>query len=424
VRGFSALGSGHMQLRARGKDLDARGQISLAHGRLYALTTGQELSAVELTMTANGNWMKLDGVRARVGRGSLEAAGGISFEGLYPRRIQLGIVTNDLPIQREGLDLAWLTGSAAVIGEITDTHSHTAVKLHSLAVRLPNVSSRSPQSLEPHPDVTLTTEPAKHTGEAPYSFEFAIDGRDQLTAKRNDFEAALAAEVALEYREPDLHVGGYIEFRRGTFELFGKRFELNRGSMRFDGGTVLNPEISMVATHEPDVGGGSTVIANVSGTLAKPEVAFYAERCPGEGAVVLLLSGRCPSEEDSASGNPGATQEALAAGIIGGILTLGAQRQLSGLIPTIAVESSARGTRTRVKAGFEAVPPFMRDLVQRVYLQGAISTADQSSGATSPAAAAATPDFLLELYFPNNIVGAGRVAPTTHSWGLDVTWEP
>lgn len=422
VRGFSALGTGHLTVRTRGTNLDARGQIALSHGRLYAITTGQELSAVELVMSANGNWLKLDDVRARVGRGSLEAAGGISFEGLYPRRFQLGVVTRDLPIQREGIDLAWLTGSAAVIGEITDKHSHTAVKLHSLAVRLPNVSSRSPQSLDPHPDITLTTEAPKRETEAPYSFEFAIDGRDQLTAKRNDFEAALAAELALEYREPDLYVGGYIEFRRGTFELFGKRFELNRGSMRFDGSTELNPEVSLVATHEPDVAGGSTVIANVSGTLAKPDVSFYAERCPGEGAVVLLLSGRCPSEEDSASSNPGATQEALAAGIIGGILTLGAQRQLSGLIPTLAVESSARGTRTRVKAGFEAVPPFMRNLVQRVYLQGAISTADQSANASS--AAAATPDFLLELYFPNNIVGAGRVAPTTHSWGLDVTWEP
>jgi len=88
------------------------------------------------------------------------------------------------------------------------------------------------------------------------------------------------------------------------------------------------------------------------------------------------------------------------------------------------VESSARGTRTRLRAGWEAVPPFMRSLVQRVYLQGAISTADTSGSSNNANAGSATPDFLLELYFPNNIVGAGRVAPTTRSWGLDVTWEP
>jgi hypothetical protein len=168
----------------------------------------------------------------------------------------------------------------------------------------------------------------------------------------------------------------------------------------------------------------------VSGTLAKPEVEFFSDRCPGEGAVVLLVSGSCPTESTSDSANSTATRNAFAAGLIGGILTLGAQRQLSGLIPRLAVESSARGTRTRLRAGFEAVPPFMRSLVQRVYLQGAISTADtsgsgsSSSSGTSSSAGSATPDFLLELYFPNNIVGAGRVAPTTRSWGLDITWEP
>ncbi|HEX4351678.1 MAG TPA: hypothetical protein VHZ95_02165, partial [Polyangiales bacterium] len=71
----------------------------------------------------------------------------------------------------------------------------------------------------------------------------------------------------------------------------------------------------------------------------------------------------------------------------------------------------------------EAVPDFMRPLVQRVYVQGAVSTNDNTVGTTS-SQNTTTPDFLIELYFPNNIVGAGKVAPVTKSWGLDVTWEP
>jgi len=68
--------------------------------------------------------------------------------------------------------------------------------------------------------------------------------------------------------------------------------------------------------------------------------------------------------------DPNATQSAFAYGILGGILTLGARSQLSGLIPRLAVESSAYGKGTRVKAGFELVPPFMRSLVQRVLHSG------------------------------------------------------
>lgn len=427
VRGFSGLASGTLTARSHRGRVEAQGQLAMSGGRLYAIPTGQELTDVALALTANGNWLKLDNLSARAGRGTFQASGGIGFEdGWLPKRVQLGVVLRDLPIQREGLELAWLTGSAAVITELAPGRARTAVKLHQLAVRLPNAETRSPQSLEPHGDITLTTDPPKHGTDKPYEFEFAIDGRNQLTARRNDFEAALGAELAVSYRDPELHVGGYMEFQRGSFELFGKQFQLNRGSMHFDGGTELNPEVSMVATHEPDVVGGSPVVVNVGGTLAKPNVEFYSDACPGEGAVVLLVSGRCPTETANDSTNPTATRDAFAAGLIGGILTLGAQRQLSGLIPRLAVESSARGTRTRLRAGFEAVPPFMRSLVQRVYLQGAISTADSGSASSTSSGngGSATPDFLLELYFPNNIVGAGRVAPTTRSWGLDITWEP
>ena len=62
--------------------------------------------------------------------------------------------------------------------------------------------------------------------------------------------------------------------------------------------------------------------------------------------------------------------------------------------------------------------------MQRVYVQGALSTADNSVPESSQQASVTTPDFLIELYFPNSIVGAARVAPTVRSWGLDVTWEP
>jgi autotransporter translocation and assembly factor TamB len=426
VLGFSGQASGRLGIRSQRNKVAYTGDLALSGGRLYLLSTGQDLSEVGFGLTGYGTWLKLDGLHARVGRGSIDAQGGIGLEGFWPHRLQFGVVLRELAIQREGLELARLNGSMAVLSEIRGDHADTAIKLHSLAIRLPDISARSPQSLEPHPDITVTSEGPKNINGSPYLFRFEFDARRGLSAKRNDFDATLAAELRVEYDQTQLRVGGYIEFVRGTFDVFGKRFQVNRGSMHFAGSNDLNPEVSLVATHDPDQVGGSPVLVNVSGSLAKPEVTFLSEGCPGEGAVVLLLSGRCPSDTESGIGNPNATQDALAAGILGGIVTLGARSQLGGLIPRFAVESTAGGTRTRLKAGFEAVPKFMRSLVQRVYLQGAVSTADSGAGDTTGGGtqSATTPDFLIELYFPNSIVGAGRVAPTTRSWGLDVTWEP
>jgi hypothetical protein len=426
VLGFGATATGRLVAQGNKKRVSYTGQVGITDGKLYMLATGQELSNIEATLVGNGNWVKVDGLRAQTGDGSLQASGGIGFERWKPARVQLGLVLKTLPVQREGLELASLNGSAALSTEIGPEVAQTAIKIHSLDVRMPSTSSRSLQSLEPHPDVMVTTDKPKQAAEKPYTFEFYIDGQRGVTARRNDFDVQLALEMALHYADPELRVGGYVEFRRGTFEVFGKSFEVNRGSLQFDGGPELNPEVNLIATQKPEAGENVTdrVVARVSGTLANPIVEFYSETCPGEGAVVLLVSGRCPSEADTAMQDTTGTQNAFAAGIVGGILTLGARSQLGGLIPRISVESTGQGAQTRFKAGFEAVPKFMRPLVQRVYVQGALSTRDDTAAEGSGNQNSATPDFLIELYFPHNIVGTGRVAPTSRSWGLDVTWEP
>ena len=60
-----------------------------------------------------------------------------------------------------------------------------------------------------------------------------------------------------------------------------------------------------------------------------------------------------------------------------------------------------------------------------VYVQGGVGVSTQAADTTTAEqeASGGNPlDFLIELYFPHNIVGAGRFAQET--WGLDVTWEP
>ena len=117
-------------------------------------------------------------------------------------------------------------------------------------------------------------------------------------------------------------------------------------------------------------------------------------------------------------------EETLEAGIA---LTGTEVKSLRALSPNLRDSHvEVRWSKSGGKAGFEAVPEFMRSFVQRIYVQGALSTGDSTltSSATTTASNRTTPDFLIELYFPNNIIGSGKVAPATRSWGLDVTWEP
>ena len=98
--------------------------------------------------------------------------------------------------------------------------------------------------------------------------------------------------------------------------------------------------------------------------------------CPGEqGAITYLVSGRCAADDPDLAQESQDAQGAFTSGIVGGVLTLGAQRQLKGIAPRIAVGRSEQGGQ-RVAAGFATeslIPKFMRNLVHRVYVEGGVS---------------------------------------------------
>ena len=426
VSDADARAQGSVQLRGPLAHPHITGQVAVSDGKLYLVSTGQLWTDVEAGLDFRDSWIKLTHFSARSGRGLIEAEGGIGLAGIVPDRAQLAVHADRVPIKQEGVDLGWLSGAAAVDASIEAERTRAEIKIHDLLVRLPDTTNRTLQALEPHPDVALTTvTPAPPPGA--YLVEFMIDGQRNITVKRNDFEATIGTELAVRYHSPDLAVGGYIQFNRGEFEVFGKRFTINAGSLRFDGTNDINPDVFLLATQRDASSGNSPVTVSVTGTLAKPEITFASDACPGDtGAITYLIAGQCVSDDpDLAQGSQDA-EDAFASGMASGVLTLGAQHELSGLMPRIAVQGNRSGERT-VSAGFYSssiVPKFMRSLVQRVYLQGGLTSGGNGTQTTTTeeATPSTSVDFLMELYFPHDLVGAGHFGQS--SWGLDVTWEP
>ena len=105
----------------------------------------------------------------------------------------------------------------------------------------------------------------------------------------------------------------------------------------------------------------------------------------------------------------------------------------------VRADAIARGIKPdTVARAFEGLEPLEvvveRDRTQaetvltvEQYVQGGGSTQSEQAAVGADEAQAAQEssvalDFLIELYFPHNIVGSGRFAQDT--WGLDITWEP
>jgi hypothetical protein len=357
--------------------------------------------------------------------------------------MRLSLFLDDFPVQRESVPLAWLSGSAKIETEITPRRAATSLLIESLDIRLPETSTRSLQSLDPHPDIKIVgVDDSVVQSHSPYTFQINVDGSDTLiNVRRSDFSAAVEAQLDVIYLEPELRVAGEVNFERGLFEVLGKKFDLNTGRLSFNGSPQLNPKVSLKATHSPYGDDSKSVVATVTGTMRHPEVSFYSDECQGEeGALTLLLTGSCSlGENEMADQSSGADpRNAFLAGAAGGILSLGTsgiRREMNDLFPTFSVDTvgdSDSERRYRVQAGINAdslIPKFIRPVVRHAYVQGGVGS---SNGQSQQTDTVDNVDFQLELHFPFDLKWTGEVSQSNRSesdrdslqWGSDVLWEP
>src|SRR5262249_22938586 len=155
------------------------------------------------------------------------------------------------PVRKEGLVLATASGRADVSARVHHEHSDLEVTVRSLTVNLPDDTLPQLQALEPDADIVVLGEhtDAEETSTR-YPVHIDVDARNPFWVRRQDFAAEISSRLQVTYESPDLYVGGWVRLRRGWFELYGKRFDLQRGSMVFDGTTDLDPEVDLTATYD------------------------------------------------------------------------------------------------------------------------------------------------------------------------------
>jgi translocation and assembly module TamB len=428
------------------------GSVDVEEGQLDLRGLGQRLRNVEGHVEIDDQHIELVGFSATDGDGVLHIDGGVDLAGLALERSALRLSAEAFPIRQEGSVMAELTGRAAITNEFHEDGLTGAMKVSQLVVQLPDDSGRSPQDLSAHPDICVrrTSSPdaaSEASGdcgievvsdEDAYAIELEVDATRPFWVKSAEFEALVAARLEVLYRDPDFRVGGEVELRQGFFEVFGKRFEINEGSMVFDPASpTLNPEVLLIATHKLRNDPNRTVTVHASGTLAHPVIEFSSTvPTNNEGEIIaLLITGTTSQRRQSQGTSTQAAGEEAAnflAGVAFGVASLSLREEFGEHFPVISVETADSGFRSaRIRAGFtvdDIIPERMRSVVEGVYIEGYF-TAGGNQGASAAGTGATTTGtgqnagFLIELQFPHNIVGTGTISPGSN-WGVDLTWEP
>ncbi len=415
--------------------LALEGGLDLRDGRGRIASVGQHLHSISAVLRLSGNRILLPEDRPLVAMDAdsrAEMTGEIGFHGLVPAWAYLTLRPDRFPVRREGAVLATLTGEASVRATIGTDGVEGTVVAETLEVGLPPTSAGGVQAIELRRDVLVIADDAPDLARPPgshFPFHIRIEA-PSFSVVRNDFSAEVRADLDVLYDSPDLFVGGTAEILRGTFEVLGKRFTVQRGALVFVGDAEMDPDVLLVASYALPGRTGASVTITVIGRLSDLSVDFSSTETNDTGEIIaLLVSGRSASSHSSGASAQQAGDQAanFLAGLTAGILTLGLRQQFGGqFVPNVAVETGDRLGTVGLRVGFNAdwlIPDFARDVVLAAYVEGFVSAGGQSAATQSSGSSGVGGGVSLEFQLPLNGVISGTYVPVS-SGGLDLLWEP
>lgn len=435
-----AVVDGQLQAQGTRSALTWSGAISLEHGQMELTGPGQRIDDFAATLRFHEQRADITRLIARDTQGTLRANGFIDFAGILPTASTLHVSLDRWPVRKEGLVLATTTGRADVSARVHSDHTDIGVRIATLTVNLPDDSLPTLQDLEPHADIIVLGE--EHEALAPttpYPVHIDLDARNPFWIRRSDFAAQIETRLSITWDAPDISVGGWVRLRRGWLEFFGRRFNLQRGSMVFDGTTDLDPDVDLVAVYTLPGQNDHNVTVAVTGSASDPQIAFSSNdpaATDQSSIIALLVTGRASLTSAAAGGgvDPTAIQtqaQSFLTGVLAGLATVSLRREFGDVLPVLAIDTNQSGG-ARVRAGFQADSfirdnlPWLSGFIQSAYVEGFVSTSSDSTtagGGTATTNNGPGGGFLIELGFPHDFVGAATYT-YPQNLGLDVTWEP
>ncbi len=415
---------GVVQVRSKDGNLDMSGELVLDDGFMKIGSLGQHLSRMNGRLILHSDWIELDQITG-YDDGSASLNGALYFDGWTPSRIKLNVETDSFPVRSEGIVLARATTEFGLQGQFGIDAAELDVKVKDANVQLPEATTRTTQPLQEHPDIhVLGRRYVEPEALNEYPLRVTVDATEPFWVRRTDFAAQIAAEIEAIYKQEELYLSGYIEIRRGFFEVFGKRFELEWGTMNFDGTSSMDPGVNLEATHE--LSGGGTVTVVVSGTLRRPEVTFSSTESANQGEIIGLLLGGGRSRANATNSAEGDAANFLG-GIAAGMLTLTLRDEFGDYIPMFAFDYD-RGFG--VRAGWDAdslIPEAFSSFVTGAYFEGHFKSTDGNSQNTSTSSSAQSGGlgvkFMLELQHPNSFI-TQIMYMVPNNARIDFIWEP
>jgi translocation and assembly module TamB len=274
------------------------GAVSSHALRAQSAISGSDIQGIDLVGSFNASHLSLARFSGTTRNGGhIAGSGSIDFTDVSTERPKIDLrlgATNAELVNRPDM-AATITGPVRIV---SDGHAGTvAGRLRIDRARWVLGRTSATQSLptikvsERNTPTDIAPPPARG---APWKLLIDATGANRIDVHGMGLESEWQTDVHLRGDTSNPQIFGSADVVRGTYDFAGKRFDLTRGRIRFNGETPIDPQLDIVAT-----GDANDISATISigGSAQRPQITFASTpTLPEEELLSRILFGSSISQ--------------------------------------------------------------------------------------------------------------------------------
>ncbi len=255
---------------------------------------GTRLTGMQVDGTFSNDEFILNSLTAKAGEGTVKAQGKVSLSSANGYPIAITADLNNARLARSDALGATATGQITITknpqvsridGRLTVPEAHYQIIRQGAAEvpELTGVRRKNPNGQDDTPAQVIR----RSFGD--FDLNLRINADNRLFVNGMGLESEWRAQVTVRGTTLSPDVRGTMEIVRGTYSFASRRFDISRGTIRFQGSTLTNPSVDIQASTTAE---GITAILTVSGTAQQPQIAFSSTpTLPQEEVLARLFFG-------------------------------------------------------------------------------------------------------------------------------------
>lgn len=269
------------------------GTLASDNLRLQSALTGTDVSGIAARGTFSGSRLVITSFAGRTaGGGRVAGSGSIGLTELDQRgpTMDLRMAAQNAQVLARSDMAATVTGPLRVVSDGLSGTIAGRVRIDAARWVLGRAQAvqQLPTIKTAHINRPRDAAPPRAAA-ATWRYLIDADGDDRVVVRGLGLDSEWAARIRLRGTTQNPAIFGRADVVRGGYEFAGKRFELTRGRIDFDGETPPDPRLNIAAEADE---GGITAQVTVTGTALKPDIRFSSNPAlPEEELLSRLLFG-------------------------------------------------------------------------------------------------------------------------------------